>query len=167
MKAKMVYIALALALVFSTSVAIIPKTASAQYPSLIWHSDNPLPSTWASFGFATNGDYVYIVGGCDRSNNYLNSCFYASVNGDGSLGPWQTLPSLNGLVRVESGVVITKGYIYAMGGYHYTQPINAVQSAVINADGSIDQWDVLDGNSLPSPGPIWQAIVYGDWNAPR
>lgn len=63
---------------------------------------------------ASNG-YLYVIGGQDNSSNPLGDTQYASINGGGTLGTWQTTTSLSA-ARYTAGSVIANGYIYLLGG---------------------------------------------------
>jgi len=60
---------------------------------------------------ATNG-YIYALGG--RVADPVNIIERASVNSDGSLGPWQTVEPM-GQPRDGLAAVATNNYIYALG----------------------------------------------------
>lgn len=132
-------------------------------------NDVSLPASNAGLGFGAWRNTLYAVGGC--SNMASGNCTAASttisyghMNGDGAVAPKQsrsTLPAMgtgstNG-GRIASGVVVSDGYIYNIGGCIQVDctgtVLNAAMSgntsmAPINADGSIGTWTVNSTNTL-------------------
>ena len=94
---------------------------------------------------AFNG-YLYVMGGI--SDSRMKSVLYAQINGDGSLGVWQsgnTMPRMTFLSGSAIVSVAGGNYIYTLGGYGSgcTGPnssCNDVNFAKINADGSLSAW---------------------------
>lgn len=131
--------------------------------------DVSLPASNAGLGFIAWRSTLYAVGGC--SNMASGNCTSASttisyghMNGDGGVAPKisrTTLPSMgtgstNG-GRIASGVVVSDGYIYNIGGCIqvdctgglFTAGMTGNTSmAPINADGSIGTWTVNSTNTL-------------------
>lgn len=105
-----------------------------------WSADLAVPGTELFlYGIAAYGGYIYIVGGAaiiSGSSSVYNTCYYAKINADGSLGTWTTTSTL---VTAVGSVVCTvyKDYIYAATG---TSGGISLQYAKINADGTVGSW---------------------------
>ncbi len=109
-------------------------------------------------------NYLYVVGGYSSG-----ACTRALINSDGSLGAWESQPSLPG--ACESGTaILTKNRVYLMfasSGSHYTAPINS--------DGSLGTFEtfVVAANGLTGGhrrAAIFAVknkiyVVGGDWSA--
>lgn len=98
------------------------------------------------------GGYIYVLGG-SNSSGFLNSVERAKVNHDGSLGSWQMASSMitarRGLAAVSVG-----GYVYALGGYDvHSSPLNSVERAAINPDGSLGPWQSVTPMNKQRYGP--------------
>jgi len=85
---------------------------------------------------AANG-YLYAVGGSES-----NTVERAAINSDGSLGSWQATTAMN-TARHCPGAVAVNGYLYAIGGSDNTRPVNSVERAAINSDGSLSAWQTM------------------------
>lgn len=105
---------------------------------------------------ATYGGYIYIVGGIDGNERYIHTVEYAPINNDGSLGTWKTTSALNN-GRFYNAAVAAKGYLYAIGGGAGTPgndnyPVDTVERAIIQPDGSLGQWEIVNRLNTPRRG---------------
>ena len=107
------------------------------------------PYGLGSYGMAAWNGRVYVAGGssCNPSCGYGNSAVYSApiLNG-GTLGTWRTESSLAvGEYRIDEAMTAWNGRLYLVGGYSYgAGACNAyVQSAAINADGTLGSWSTL------------------------
>ena len=96
-------------------------------------------------GTAYNG-FVYIGGGRTSTPTVLNDLQYAAIQSDGSLGTWQSATSFP-TARRDLGMGVNNGYLYVYGGCQQAalacptnQMLGDTYYAVINADGTIGQW---------------------------
>ena len=95
---------------------------------------------------AYNG-FLYVTGGqtaTSPNTAVLNLTQYAPINSDGSVGAWKNTTAFP-TARRDHGMAINNGYIYVFGGCSgATQACTAFisdnQYAVINADGTVGQW---------------------------
>lgn len=92
------------------------------------------------------GGYLYIVGGIDGNDQYVRTVEYAHIEDDGTLGPWQAATQLN-VGRFYNAVVTANGWLYTLGGGsgergHENYPLDSVERAKINNDGSLGPWKV-------------------------
>lgn len=76
--------------------------------------------------------YMYVFAGTNTSTDY-NDVQYAPINGNGSLGPWQTANSFT-TGRTFGGGVAYDGYLYVVAGSNYSgsSQYNDVQYALLN-----------------------------------
>jgi N-acetylneuraminic acid mutarotase len=131
------------------------RTASAAGSRTVWYakinsdgtlgswtdnSSNYLPSGQdrRSFGAAITQGYLYVAGGQDTSNAYLNNIYYAQINADGSLGSWSTNTAFT-TARSQFGFTAYNGTLYVAGGTNGSA-LNDVQYARVNSSGTISAW---------------------------
>ncbi len=119
----------------------------------------------ACVGTAPNGKrYVYLLGGSIgglAGSNVSNKIFMATINADGSVGPFTQLSTTLPGVRAGLGAGAAGNRIYAWGGYDSSY---AVQQNVwywsVNTDGTLGS--VTSGTSLPTEGSGQSAAKVGD-----
>jgi hypothetical protein len=136
---------------------------------------NPLPTTLAHHAMAEADDtnslvaagtrYIYVIGGQMNSTDIpggTNTVYIASVDSTtGAVGTWST--STNQLPKSLFGLSATvhNGYLYVAGGLDTNgNPVTAVYSAPINADGTIGTW-TTSTNTLPSARAFGTMFVFG------
>lgn len=110
------------------------------------------------------GDYIYIVGGIDGDDRYVTTVEYAHIEDDGSLGPWQSTSDLNE-GRFYNAVVAANGWLYTLGGGsgergHENYPIDSLERARINGDGSLGPWEVVSHMNTARRG--LKAVLHGN-----
>jgi N-acetylneuraminic acid mutarotase len=118
-----------------------------------WQSTTSLPSGRHYHSSVVSGGYVYVLGGYGDSGS-LSEVLYAAVNGDGSLGSWQSTTSLPSGRSAHSSVV-SGGYVYVLGGGD-SDYLSEVLYAAVNGDGSLGSWQSATG--LPT-GRYWHSSV--------
>lgn len=127
-----------------------------------WKSVNAFHLPRRALAAAVAGNYIYVVGGIDDSDNYVTEVEFTRINPDGTLGPWQTTSRLiEG--RFYLAAVASSGYLYAIGGAtgprgDDNQPIASVERARINPDGSLGSWERV--NYLTTPRRGLKAVKY-------
>jgi hypothetical protein len=82
------------------------------------------------------------------SNVWLNTVEFASVNPDGSLGPWQQTSSMV-KPRFDHSAVVVGNYIYAIGGGPQLDSVTTAERAVINPDGTLGTWQLVTPPNQP------------------
>ncbi|MCH7800032.1 MAG: hypothetical protein IIC24_00660 [Chloroflexi bacterium] len=94
---------------------------------------------------------LYVIGGANNSLSppNLKSVERAAVNSDGSLGEWQTAPSLN-VARSQSAIVKTSRYIWAIGGGAESGKAGTIERARLLAGGDIGPWEMVAVEVDPS-----------------
>jgi len=118
-----------------------------------WQLGRPLSYTRSYLSAVAVGNSIYILGGSSGASGILEP-FYSSVQratvaADGSLGHWEELSSMT-TARLGFAVVVANGYMYALGGVPGNGwPMNSVEWAQINDDGSLGSWQLTSPMSIP------------------
>lgn len=121
-----------------------------------WTAGQNLPVSLAFSSVIITKNRIYILGGYSVSS-YLDSVYTASINMDGSIGPWTTSAPLPGTLGESQGIV-TKNRVYLLGGHNGTTGYtNIVYTAPINTDGTLGAWSLAA--SIPAALTYTQAIV--------
>ncbi|HWT40447.1 MAG TPA: hypothetical protein VN081_04240 [Dongiaceae bacterium] len=120
--------------------------ATVQYAPI---NANGTIGSWASTTGFTNGrsnfsslvynGYLYVVGGHNSSSTNYNDVQYAPINANGTIGSWNTTSTFTN-ARYGLKAVAYDGSLYVVGGYDGTTYYNDVQSAPINANGTLGSW---------------------------
>ncbi len=102
---------------------------------------NGLPAPQWNFGLATNGNFIYTVGGMDNNFTPTNVVYYTQVDTDGTMHAWQSATPLPDN-RVAANVFVLNNKLYVIGGktQQYSGDTNTVYYATINGDGSLGTW---------------------------
>jgi hypothetical protein len=111
------------------------------------------------------GVYTLTVTNPDSQTVSLADAFTVLLSGDGSLGTWQFTSSLNG-IRHHHAAVAVGNYIYAVGGSNSPSgflgsPLNTVERAAVNSDGSLGAWQVLTATMNTSREGLAAVVVNG------
>jgi len=112
---------------------------------------------------AVLANYLYVLGGFGN-NGWLTSVERAPVNADGSLGGFMTVSGTN-LVTGREGHTNTVigAYLYVIGGGVGTGPLNSVERATINADGSLGAFAQVPGVTLVTARRFHTSAVVGGY----
>lgn len=113
------------------------------------------------FSTVVTDSHMYLVGG-QVANPLGNTGLveYASVNPDGSLGPWATTSPLNN-PRESFGLVLSGDHLYALGGTIASAGFGVgrnTEYARINPDGSLGAWQAGPQLNERHPGCAAAAI---------
>lgn len=103
-----------------------------------WQTTTALPTARQNFGTNTYNGRVYVFGG-NNGTASINTVQYASFNGNGTLGAWQTTTALSA-ARQYPATSIYNGYAYVMGGLIDGTALGQVEYARINTDGTMGAW---------------------------
>ncbi|HEU0266744.1 MAG TPA: hypothetical protein VFQ70_03900, partial [Candidatus Saccharimonadaceae bacterium] len=118
-----------------------------------WTAGTALPTKNNAAGAAIYEGRMYLVGGgaSGGGGSYFTTVYYANINGDGSVGAWQTATALP--IAVGMGVAVAYGNtLYLIGGALSAGGFNTtVYQAPINADGSVGAWTSSSTGSLFGP----------------
>lgn len=127
-----------------------------------WQQTIPFQQPRRALAATSSGDYIYVIGGINDNDEYVDSVEYTSINPDGTLNPWQ---QTSGLIegRFYLAAASTHGYVYALGGAKGAlgsdnMPIASVERAKILTDGSLGPWQVE--NYLTTPRRGTKAVVF-------
>lgn len=112
-----------------------------------WQTGPDMPcGLWAHSSVAA-GNMLYISGGatwdpCPR-DQITDAVYGAQINPDGSLGAWQSQPSMPA-GRAIHAMNVRHGLVYVTAGQEPLSPSMTVYSAAINSDGSLQSWAARD-----------------------
>ncbi len=106
-----------------------------------WTQTTPMNASRAHFGLAAYNGGVYALGGLfNNSGAPTSTVEFASINGDCSLGEWQTTTPMTA-THSSNRAFAANGFIYSTGDL--SDSLGAgVQYAPINSDGTLGVWAV-------------------------
>lgn len=110
------------------------------------------------------GSYLYVIGGTGGAASALASIERATLTANGQVGNFATLTNTQ-LTRPRYGhtSVVIGSYLYVLGGWDDLQvSTNTVERAVINTNGAIGPFAVVDDVALQTPRYGAVAQVIGD-----
>jgi len=125
-----------------------------------WTATTFLPAKRAVEGAYAYNDRMYVWGGWDESYTTWNTCYYAAINPDGSLGTWTTssvtIPDAAGSVpQMDSfgrGVLGYANYVYVLGGERNDGSLSdQVYVSAIDGAGDFGAWQTTT------------ALPFADW----
>jgi len=128
-----------------------------------WRQTSDLPAPRAGTAAVAHNDFIYVIGGVD-GRDFVATVEYAPILKDGNIGQWQYAPELNE-ARGFIDAVVHNGTIYVVGGGNGPSGHNllrSVESAKINADGSLAPW-VLEQNAMKIPRRCSKVFVAGGY----
>jgi hypothetical protein len=135
-----------------TAVALALRTAStAEQPGgdiHAWEVIANLPEAFGHSHAALYNNTIYLAGGEGPSGYIRTEAYYAAIEPDGTLGPWQEGFSLPKPVHYHA-TAASHGYLYVIGGYSSGAPSNQVYRSRIGVDGALGPW--IETRSLPTP----------------
>jgi len=121
-----------------------------------WKAVAPLQLARRAPAAATYNGFIYVIGGIDTNDRYVQPVEYAPILEDGSLGEWkQTSQIIEG--RFYNAAIAHNGFIYTLGGGSgdtgkLNYPITSVERARINPDGSLGPWQTISHTLSPRRG---------------
>ena len=96
----------------------------------------PTQSSWASSFITRNR--IYLLGGHDGSN-YTSAIWTTQINSDGSLGTWENVGALPGVIHTAA-VIVTRNRVYLLSGRNNSGYNNIAYTAPIDSDGILGTW---------------------------
>ncbi len=99
-----------------------------------WIETASLPAIRTLVATVAYKGYLYALGGNNDAADQ-STVYYARINSDGSVGPWNTTSSI-GAARNGGMAVAYEGYMYYMGGTNSSAQTTTYSSA-INNDGTL------------------------------
>jgi len=113
-----------------------------------------------SHSVAVTGQAMYIVGGLGNAGP-LQSVERARINADGALGALETSNAVLVTARYGHASVVVGTNLYALGGFGEA-PLDSVERATINADGSLGSFELVPGVKLATARYRHAALVIGN-----
>lgn len=108
------------------------------------------------------GNYLYILGGADTT--VLNSVERAVINIDGSLGQFAIASDTRlATARRNHTAVVSRTYLYIIGGTRANGFLQDVERAVINSDGSVGVFAPVAGATLLAERSGHTTVVLGNF----
>ena len=115
----------------------------------------------------TSTTHLYVIGGVDQHNRYVDTVEYAAILSNGQLGEWRKTSPLK-IPRFYLDAVYHNGYIYALGGGlgeigGNNQPSAAIERAKVLANGALGPWESLPPLLTPRRGLkaiVWNQKLY-------
>ncbi|MGH7157212.1 MAG: hypothetical protein ACREGG_03845, partial [Candidatus Saccharimonadales bacterium] len=130
-----------------------------------WQTNtNSLPLALQHPGAIVANGYLYVIGGDNSSSVPQTSVYYAQINSDGSTGAWQTSANVLPVGLQQTGVTISNGYIYVIGGDNAGNGgghVATVYYSRLSANGLIGAWNTT--TSIPNGLNSIQAVSYSGY----
>jgi hypothetical protein len=147
------------------TTSFVPKLANFRTQFEQTDAARPAPvlaTARAGATAAVAGHMLYVIGG-KTGNTYLDSVEGAMINADGTLGTFAPVTGAT-LTTARSGAVsaVIGGYVYVIGGTGTGGPINNVERAAIQADGSLGAFAPLSGVTLATARSDAASTIVGD-----
>jgi hypothetical protein len=97
------------------TTSVYHSTVELDRSNPVWTTETALPAPLHSMGVAVFRSWLYVVGGATTGNAPVAEVYRARINEDGSLGSWESQPSLPA-PRAYPAVAQAAGVLYALGG---------------------------------------------------
>jgi N-acetylneuraminic acid mutarotase len=98
-----------------------------------WTYASSLPSNIGYMSIVCTDNYVFSIGGYNRSNStYTNVSYRASIFADGTIGAWAPITNAPATAAYTQ-VVIASNRIYFIGGWNGSTNLNSVYSATFTS----------------------------------
>jgi uncharacterized repeat protein (TIGR01451 family) len=141
---------------------------SRAVPITQWNSTTALPEGLASGTTVTYGDFVYVVGGKNSSENGIAAIYGARIKADGGLENWAVVGQLPLPLYLHAAVVAGDG-LFIIGGWDGQGTRAEVWRAPLLSDGRVGGWVAMP--PYPSTLDLHDAVVFnnriyvvGGWN---
>jgi N-acetylneuraminic acid mutarotase len=102
-----------------------------------FRTEASLPDVRSRITYFVIKNKLYVAGGMNTSNAYANTVYRATINTDGTLSSWETLPNFPIGFRYGKPLLINDR-IYIFGAYDGSG--SNVYYATYDSDGNIDTW---------------------------
>lgn len=117
------------------------------------------PRQWCAT--AVMNGFLYLIGGAG-SGGALATLERAPINGDGTLGAFESVASQMTIGRNAPTAAVIGSNLYVLGGWGPSTLQNGIERAPINADGSIGSFAVVNGITLSSARYTAAGLLVGD-----
>ena len=128
-----------------------------------WTATTNLTSARDRFSAGAYNGRVYVAGGLTNSSTATNLVQYVPINSDGTLGSWVSTTSFLNPKR-DMGFAVERGHIYVYGGCETgiacSNYDNDTQYAVINADGTVGNWQQTSNTGTSRSSDMMGTAVY-------
>jgi hypothetical protein len=104
------------------------------------------------------GSFLFRIGGRDENGAMRSRVLRASIQPDGSIGPWSTMASLP-LALADAAAIAAGNMIYVIGGTAATGPSDRILYAQISNTGSFVYANGWVTNPRPLPQPLTQSAA--------
>ncbi len=127
---------------FLASVASAPISTEGTLSAFA--STTALPAARDGHTSVAHNGRLYVIGGCNGNSNPCNTGVQTTVsvgtlNANGTVASWANTTPLN-VGRGHATAVVSDGYLYVIGGTDGTNPLDSVEYALINTDGTLSSW---------------------------
>ena len=128
-----------------------------------WRDTSALLGPRAGAATVVVNGYISVIGGINGID-FVRLTEFASINDDGSLGPWKETSLLNE-ERGFIDAVAKDGYIYVVGGGNGPNGKNllrTVERARVNEDGSLSAWQTMH-SGMVMPRRCSKTVINGNY----
>ena len=132
---------------------------SRAVPITQWNSTTALPEGLASGTTVTYGDFIYVVGGKNSSENGIAAIDGARIKAEGGLENWAVVGQLPLPLYLHAAVVAGDG-LFIIGGWDGQGTRAEVWRAPLLSDGRVGGWVAMP--SYPSTLELHDAVVCTD-----
>src|SRR3569832_605935 len=129
----------------------------------VWQTTSPMNTARGGAGVVEVEGRLYVIGGVDGIR-FLSTSEYTTIQGDGSLSPWQKASTLIE-EHNNNNDTTHKGYLYAVGGGNGPNGHNllrSVERAAVLPDGKLSPWR-REASQLNLPRRCAKVAVIGDY----
>lgn len=120
----------------------------------IWQATTPYPAPLSFQATLANNGYIYSFGGWNDGAPTA-TVYYAPIESDGTIGPWQTTTQLPAARSAYEDALASNGYVYSFSAGTDGLPTSTVYTP-INSNGTIGTWQTT--TQLPAT-PFAQNLV--------
>lgn len=125
-----------------------------------WQSTTALPEGLVSSSTVTHGDFVYVVGGKNSSENAIATIYGARFKSNGDLENWSVIGQLPMPLYLHAAVVANDA-LYVIGGWDGKVTRAEVWRAPFLSDGRVGGWTAMP--AYPMTFDLHDAAVVNGW----
>ncbi len=113
-----------------------------------WQLAGTLPIPLYRLAITGANGHLYVTGGYTVGDSASSAVYVGTINGDGSLSPWQNGPALPTALYYHKSLM-HDGSLVVLGGRNDSAVFNTVYTAALGADGVPSAWQAAP--ALPTP----------------
>lgn len=125
-----------------------------------WYTTVALPEGLVSSSTVTYGDFVYVIGGKNSSENAISTIYGARLKLDGTLEAWTVVGQLPMPLYLHAAVVAGDA-LYVIGGWDGKVTRAEVWRAPFLSDGRVGGWTAMP--AYPFTFDLHDAVVLNGW----